>query len=154
MYLCFMNYPEGSHVPYLLTFQIGALNLRILRECNKIFKESNLPLEMDQIPVILSLYYLNGGTQQEVAQRIQRDKSSVNRTISFLQKNELVKASEDANDKRKTIIELTATGKKIAKKASELLENLDKSVTEVLTVKEKEQFQDMLLKLIAKVSAL
>ncbi|MDR6337717.1 DNA-binding MarR family transcriptional regulator [Filimonas zeae] len=149
-----MNYPEGSHVPYLLTFQIGALNLRILRECNKIFKESNLPLEMDQIPVILSLYYLNGGTQQEVAQRIQRDKSSVNRTISFLQKNELVKASEDANDKRKTIIELTATGKKIAKKASELLENLDKSVTEVLTVKEKEQFQDMLLKLIAKVSAL
>lgn len=149
-----MNYPEGSHVPHLLTFQIGALNLRILRECNKIFKESNLPLEMDQIPVILSLYYLNGGTQQEVAQRIQRDKSSVNRTISFLQKNELVKTSEDANDKRKTIIELTATGKKIAKKASELLENLDKSVTEVLTVKEKEQFQDMLLKLIAKVSAL
>jgi len=143
-----MNRNNESSVPALMLFQVGALYGKIYKQCDKIFKEKSFPFEMDQIPVILKLYYKGGASQQEICSALQRDKASVNRTVSFLLKRDIVKVIQDVADKRKTLVELTATGKKLAMQANKILEEFDASLFSVLTKEERKQFFSLMLKLI------
>lgn len=139
---------SNKPVPPLILSQIGFLYGRVYRACDKIFREKSFPLEMDQIPVIMTLYYKGGAFQQEISAQLHRDKASVNRTISFLLKKDIVKVIQDSNDKRKTIVELTASGKKMAKQAAIIIEEFDAFLVFALTEEEKKQFQSLMLKLI------
>jgi len=147
-----MNQDNGSSVPIFMTFQIGALYGRIHKECDKIFRERSFPLEMDQIPVVLRLYYKGGASQQEICSALQRDKASVNRTVSFLLKKDIVKVIQDSDDKRKTAVTLTTTGKKLAKQAHIILEEFNQLLTSVLTEEERKQFHSLILKLIGTIT--
>ena len=147
-----MNQDNEFSVPSLMTFQIGALYGRIHKECDKIFREKAFPLEMDQIPVVLRLYYKGGASQQEICSAIHRDKASVNRTVSFLLKKDIVKVLQDSADKRKTAVTLTTTGKKLAKQATVILEEFNQMLSSVLTEAERKQFHSLMLKLIGTVT--
>jgi len=143
-----MNPKNEYSVPSLMIFEIGALRNRILRDCNKIFREKEFLLEMDQIPVVLSLYYEGGASQQEICSRLLRNKASVNRTVSFLLNKDIVRVMQDLVDKRKTWIELTDAGKKLAGQAHAILEKYNVSLSSVLTKEESNQFHNLMLKLI------
>jgi len=143
-----MNQDNASSVSPFMTFQIGALYLRIHKECDKIFRKKAFPLEMDQIPVVLRLHYKGGASQQEICSALQRDKASVNRTVSVLLKKDIVKVIQDSADKRKTLVTLTTTGKKLAKQANIILEEFNQFMSSVLTEEERKQFQSLMLKLI------
>lgn len=132
----------------LTIFQIGTLYSRIYRGGAQLFREKAFPLEMDQIPVVMKLHYGGSASQQEICSNLQRDKASVNRTVSFLLKKDIVSVVQDTIDKRKTLVELTASGKKLAKQAEVILEEFDGELSSVLTKKEKEQFHSLMLKLI------
>lgn len=132
----------------LTIFQIGALHIRIFKEGARLFREKAFPLEMDQLPVLMKLHYGRSASQQEICFDLQRDKASINRTVSFLLKKGIVSVVQDATDKRKTLVELTASGKKLAKQAEVILEEFDEALSSVLTKKEKEQFHSLMLKLI------
>jgi len=103
---------------------------------------------MDQIPVVLTLYYKGGASQQEICSKLQRNKASVNRTVSFLLKKDIVRVMQDLTDKRKTLIELTQTGKKLAGQAHTILEKYNASLSSVLTKEEHNKFHNLLIKLI------
>jgi DNA-binding MarR family transcriptional regulator len=142
-----MNLTNESPVRPLLIFHVGILYNKIHRECGKIFREKGFPLEMDQIPVILKLYYKGGASQQEIGAGLQRDKASVNRTISLLVKRDIVRVIQDAADKRKTLVELTATGKKLATQANSILEEFDANLCTTLTEKERKLFYNTIFRL-------
>jgi len=148
-----MNRSTKRSLPPSMISKVGALYHGIFKECNKIFKEKGFPLEMDQIPVIALLHYKGGVSQQEICLNLQRDKASVNRTVSFLLKKDIVKVFRDADDKRKTLVELTAAGEKLATQASTILEEIDISLSSALTEKEKEQFYTIMPKLIEKITS-
>ena len=121
----------------------------MLREYDKAFREQNFPVEMDQIPVLLTLYYKNEGlTQQDICSDLQRDKASVNRTVAFLTKKDFANCVQDAIDKRKTRVELTAAGKELAAEAHTIIKKMDKTLTSGLTEKETVQFSTLVNKLI------
>jgi DNA-binding MarR family transcriptional regulator len=143
-----MNRTSEISVRPWVIFQIGVLYHRVYKECGKIFREKSFPLEMDQLPVVLKLYYEGGASQQEISLSSQRDKASVNRTVSFLLKKGLVKVVQDVADKRKTLVELTATGKKLARQADVMLEEFNEVLSSVLTKEERKQFHSLMLKLI------
>ncbi|NII29199.1 MarR family transcriptional regulator [Pseudoflavitalea sp. X16] len=136
--------------PPLMISLVGSLYGKMRRECDNIFREKEFPLEMDQIPVLMLLYYQEGASQQEISQKLQRDKASVNRTVSFLLKKDIVTVIQDTADKRKTRVELTATGKKLARQANTALEKFDTAFSSALTEEERKHFQDIMLKLIGK----
>lgn len=142
-----MNTKKETAAPNGIIFKIGALHHRILRDCNKLFREKEFVLEMDQVPVVLSLYYSGAASQQEICARLQRNKASVNRTISFLYDKNLVSVTQDIIDKRKTVIALTPAGKKVAAQAHAMLEKYNLDLSAVFTKKEQLQFQQLLLKL-------
>jgi DNA-binding MarR family transcriptional regulator len=143
-----MNPNNEYVVPGLMIFESGALYNKIHKDCNKIFREKEFLLEMDQIPVVLTLYYKGSASQQEICSRLQRNKASVNRTISFLLKKDIVRVIQDLADKRKTWIELTETGNKLAGQAHAILEKYNASLSSVLTKEESKQFHNLIRKLI------
>lgn len=135
-------------VPPSLVAQIGALYHRIYKECDKIFRGHDFPLQMDQIPVLLVLYYSGGASQKTIGTDLGRDKGSVNRTISVLLKKDFVKVIPDTVDKRKTHVELTANGESLAKQADVILGRFNAVLSSELTEEERKEFDKTMLKLI------
>ena len=143
-----MNNSNEFPILPLIIYQVGYLYHQTLRECDKNFRAKALPLQMDQIPVLFKLYYQGGASQQEISTALLRDKASVNRTISFLHKKDIVKVIQNVTDKRKTVVELTANGKKLAKQALAIIEEFDGYLSSALTKEERIQFPRLMQKLI------
>jgi DNA-binding MarR family transcriptional regulator len=144
-----MNSDNGhSARPPLMISRIGRLYAQLRKECDKIFRQQQFPVEMDQIPVLALLYYKDGLSQQEICSCLQRDKASVNRTVSFLSKRDMAKVVQDVTDKRKTRVELTAAGKELAIQVDAVVKKVDTILTSALTEKEVEQFYTLTNKLI------
>jgi DNA-binding MarR family transcriptional regulator len=139
-------------LPPLLLSQIGGLYKQIYKECDRIFRDIGFPLEMDQIPVLMLLYYHGSASQQEISVQLQRDKASVNRTVAFLAREDMAIVVQDATDKRKTSVELTATGKTLAKEANAVITTFDEGLTKGFSPEEKQQLHALLNKLIETVN--
>jgi DNA-binding MarR family transcriptional regulator len=143
-----MNRKVDHPAPPSLVAQIGALYHKMYKECGKIFREQGFPLEMDQVPVLMNLYYKGGSSQKDIVTDLARDKASINRTISVLLKMDLVKVIPDTVDKRKTHVELTASGEKLAKQADTILARFDAVLSSELTEQERKELDKTMLKLI------
>jgi len=143
-----MNHQVEHPAPPSLVAQIGALYNRIYKDCDKIFSGHNFPLQMDQIPVLMVLYYSGGVSQKTISTDLGRDKASVNRTISVLLKKDFVEVIPDTVDKRKTHVKLTASGESLAKQADTILVRFDEVLSAELTEEERKGFDKIMLKLI------
>ena len=133
--------------PKLTFFHIGHLFNNALRECGRILHEKNLPIDMDQVQVLLYIHYSASGSQQEIGRGVQRDKASVNRTIALLSRKGIVSIEPDKQDKRRTLIELTPLGKELAKQVEEILTEFDSTLTAPFTADERKQFSLLIDKL-------
>jgi len=147
-----MKRNQSSPAPPLLLRQIGGLHKKIYKECDRIFRELDFPLEMDQIPVLMLLYYNGSASQQEISASLFRDKASVNRTVGFMAREDMAIVIQDAVDKRKTRVELTATGKSLAKQANAVITEFDEGLTKGFSPEEKQQLHSLLNKLIETVN--
>lgn len=147
-----MNHKVEHPAPPSLVAQIGALYNRIYKECDKIFREHNFPLQMDQIPVLMVLYYSGGVSQKTICTDLGRDKASVNRTISVLFKKDFVKVIPDTVDKRKTHVKLTTSGESVAKQADAIVRRFDAVLSSELTEQERKEFDKTMQKLIGMVT--
>ena len=127
---------------------IGALRLKVLRECDRLFREKDFPLDMDQVSVLRLLYGSPGLSQKEIGALLQRDKASVNRTLSVFSEKGIVKVVTDKQDKRKTRIELTAEGKRLAKQTEAVLVKYEQHLASLLSEKEYQAFNFLLNKLL------
>lgn len=139
-----MNEEKQRPRPPLLIAQIGFLHNVMRKDCDRIFREQDFPLEMDQLPVLLSLYYSGGASQQEICSKLLRDKASINRTVTFLVTKGFVTTTPDSDDKRKTRVELTAAGRKLAQKANDILEKYDEKLSSAFTAAEKREFHRLM----------
>jgi DNA-binding MarR family transcriptional regulator len=126
---------------------VGALRLKTLKDCDKLFREKDFPFEMDQVQILMVLYYSKGLSQQEIGAQLQRDKASVNRTVSVFGKKGLVKVVPDEDDGRKTRVELTTVGKDLAKQTVAILIKYERSLAAALSDEEYHQFTFLLNKL-------
>jgi DNA-binding MarR family transcriptional regulator len=84
----------------------------------KIFiRQEKIPLKVEQLPVIMCIYDHGILCQQEIANAVFRDKSSVQRTVAKLAHQGLVEIRRN-RDKRKKSLVLSETGKAIVQKVS------------------------------------
>lgn len=73
-------------------------------------KEHQLNLSFEMLEVMSCLWKKDGINQQEIADQTLRDKSSMTYLLDRLVKRNLVKRTEDENDRRNKIIYLTEEG--------------------------------------------
>jgi MarR family transcriptional repressor of mepA len=127
---------------------IGALRLMVLRECDRLFREKDFPLDMDQVSVLRLLYNSPGLSQKEIGALLQRDKASVNRTITLFSEKGIVKVVTDKQDKRKTRIEFTMEGKNLVRQTDVILAKYEKKLASIFTQEEYQTFNLLVDKLL------
>jgi len=119
-----------------LFFQMHRINLIMFRLANKHLIAAEIPIKSEQIPVLISIYKGNNISQQEVANIIHRDKSSVQRTVIILQKKGLITIHPDKQDKRRNILSATKKGIAVAGKIGEIVRNVETEIMGVFDAEE------------------
>jgi len=107
-----------SELPETLGFTIIRTGKLLLKTINGSFVELTSEITFEQMGI---LYYISRNKekemiQQDLAEVMEKTKSAVLRSIDILEKKGFVKRTSVEGDRRKNMIELTASGKKIIEK--------------------------------------
>lgn len=120
-----MYYPKK---PFMATTQNAAILARELgrammemrnylrREIFKWLKENNIDISFELLEVLVVLYRKDGINQQEIADEIIKDKSSMTYLIDNLVRKNIVIRKEAGHDRRHKLIYLTKEGKALQRR--------------------------------------
>jgi DNA-binding MarR family transcriptional regulator len=117
-------------------FQIHRIKRAIFRRTNALMTEAGITLQLEQLPLLMILNQ-KSLSQRELSDKTMRDKSSILRSISALEKKNLVEVVKDKTDKRKNIVSLTDDGMNLAKNIRSLMKRAEEEVMSVFTPKER-----------------
>ena len=99
-----------------LAFLIGDVNHRIYQNITRIFRQNKYNVTLEQFSVLALLWYQDGLKQQEIAERLNRDKTTITRVVNNMIRQNLVVKIPDKTDLRATLIYLTNYGRQVQDK--------------------------------------
>lgn len=111
-----------------LVFQMHRIHTVMFRVANGLIQEASVPVKMEQLPILMSIYNCGSVSQQEVADIVHRDKSSVQRTVVVLEKKGLITVTQDPKDKRKNILRTTETGSFVALQIKDIIKKVEEEI--------------------------
>lgn len=112
-------------------YVIGTTRRLILRVLGAAFVKHNIPITIEQYIFLHALRSMEGDvTQQDMANHTCKDKSAVLRTIDVLEKQELVRRSQVAGDRRKNTIISTEKCDQLFERIFDIEEGIFKALTE------------------------
>lgn len=98
-----------ENIIYLCAYLTRRFNQRMQQG----FKAAGFDITSEQFTILTHLWYENGLTQQEIANRTDRDKTTVSRVVRNMIKGKLVAKEIHPNDSRSYMIKLTPYGRRI-----------------------------------------
>lgn len=122
-----------------LIFHMRQTHMAIFRLANKRIDDYSIPIKVEQMPVLMSLYVYGDLTQQEIAEFIKRDKSSVHRTTTFLESKGLIFYKKDPTDSRKKLVSLSDTGNFVALQIVDSVKVIEDEIAKAITDAPKEE---------------
>ncbi|GLZ06609.1 MarR family transcriptional regulator [Actinomadura sp. NBRC 104412] len=97
-----------------------------------------------ELGVLLVLAGHEPGSQQQVAQRLGVDRTTMVALLDTLEDKGLVSRHPHANDRRRNVVELTETGKKTVRQAIEASDKAEREFLAPLSPQDAERFRDAL----------
>ncbi|HEY0298879.1 MAG TPA: MarR family transcriptional regulator [Arachidicoccus sp.] len=131
--------PYLKELEGMLTLYIHSISQIIDKLGSEMMKEKKMPIDMDQLPVLMCVFLGEHLSQQEIATYAKRDKSSVKRTLTVFEKKGLIKIVPHAEDKRKTIVQTTDAGNFIAEQVRQMTHDAEEKIFSFLTKKAKKE---------------
>jgi len=110
-------------------------------------KEKNLDLTKEQMIVLKRLHDKNGQSQNELAFITLRNKSSLTRLLSNMEKKHYIIRKKSKNDKRINHVHLTDFGIETFKRVKPILKNMISTMEQNISASEKEQIISILKKI-------
>ncbi|MDR6403596.1 MULTISPECIES: MarR family winged helix-turn-helix transcriptional regulator [Chryseobacterium] len=110
-------------------------------------KANGFNITIDQWLIIKAILENPGITQNEIGDLAFKDNASVTRIIELLVKSEYIIRNINSDDRRKTNLDVTESGKEIIKKVQKLIENNRKTALKDVTKEELEIMNSALLKI-------
>jgi len=114
---------------------------------DKVFQNNNLDLNVEQFMLLKCLSFNDGINQQELSKIIDRDKTTIARLISKMEKKNMVLRVHSKEDKRVNNLYLTNLGKEILTKIKPHIEEINKSLLGSISFEEFELMKNVLAKL-------
>jgi DNA-binding MarR family transcriptional regulator len=102
-----------SNILYLC----GELSMVLHRRLTAAFRENDVRVTVEQFSVLTVLFYENGINQQELSQRLDRNKTTITRVIANMERSRMIVRKADETDARGKLIFLTAKGRAIQQQA-------------------------------------
>jgi DNA-binding MarR family transcriptional regulator len=114
------------------------LNIRIAMKqyVQRRIREDKLDLTYEMVQVLAVLWRKGELNQQEIADRVQKNKASLTSLLDNLAKRKLITRNEDPADRRNKIISLTDSGKEYEKQLEPLLNGFFQTLTKNLPGRE------------------
>lgn len=94
-------------------FHIGFVSQALRNNITKRFNDNGFDITFAQWPMLVALSHFENISQNEISKMMQRDKTTIARMLSLMEKNGLIKRLIDPFDKRNKIINLTDKGKEL-----------------------------------------
>jgi len=110
-------------------------------------KEMGFNITIDQWLIIKAILENPGITQNEIGDLVFKDNASVTRIINLMVKSEFITREVHTEDRRKTNLEVTESGKEIIGKVQKLVENNRKTALKNISKTELEIMNSTLLKI-------
>ncbi|MFT5833926.1 MAG: DNA-binding MarR family transcriptional regulator [Cognaticolwellia sp.] len=115
-------------------FLIARTHRTMLNTLQQRLADNGFDITSEQAIIIMTLYQEDGIAQQEIANAVFKDKSSVKRLIDNMERKNLIVRVPDQNDRRNKLIYLTHGGKALREEMSKVAicvlndaqENIDK----------------------------
>jgi DNA-binding MarR family transcriptional regulator len=104
----------------LYSFITGKASTAIARRLQRNFKQNGVEITIEQWSVLYHLWKQDGLNQQELCNATFRDKPSITRLVDNLEKLKLVKRISSKEDRRRNLIYLTETARKLQDQSMEL----------------------------------
>jgi DNA-binding MarR family transcriptional regulator len=99
-------------------------------------KESKMDISFEMIEIMACLWNKNGINQQEIADIVIKDKSSMTYLVDNLVKRNMVRREADENDRRNNLIYITREGRALQKKLNPwILEMYEKAASGIQKTK-------------------
>lgn len=110
-------------------------------------REHEVNISSELLEVLSQLWQRDGRNQQELADRVMKDKSSMTYLIDNLVKRDLVKRVEDETDKRNKLIFLTEEGLALRQRLMPWVEDIYVQASEGIKASELERALQMIKKM-------
>ncbi|AYZ11141.1 MarR family transcriptional regulator [Chryseobacterium arthrosphaerae] len=110
-------------------------------------KAHGFTITIDQWLIIKAILENPGITQNEIGDLVFKDNASVTRIIDLMVKSEYITRHVHPDDRRKTNLEVTASGKEVIQKVQDLVEKNRKTALKGITKDELEVMYSALLKI-------
>lgn len=124
--------------------KIRQLNTRLL---NKILKDKGITsYNGEQSKILYELWKKDNQSSKEISYKTGLALNTLTSMLERIEKQNLIIKNIDTQDKRKTIISLTETGKKLKKEFYEIVDEVAKNIFEGFSEKEIIIFEDYLEK--------
>lgn len=130
----------------ILMFKFKDLHRLMYNKANKLFTKEGMPLAIEQLPVLMVLFYKGTLSQQEIADTLDRDKSSVLRSAKSLQAKKLLEIAQNPFDKRKKMVQLTKDGQVLGASINEKIIKIDSVIFSCLSDEEKKTLDRLITK--------
>ena len=109
--------------------------------------KSGLDISLDQWMVLGPIWYLKNPSQKELSEFCLKDKTSITRIISTLEKKKFVVRVEDQIDKRMKRVVLTHQGRELFNHVLPIMEQTREEVKEGLTASDINTFKKVLIQI-------
>jgi len=113
----------------------------------ELFNKNDIDLTKEQMIVLKKLHNENGLSQNELAFLTLRNKSSLTRLLSKMEKKNYIFRKQSTNDKRINRVFLTPKGKHIFTKTKPVIKEMINTVEQHITIEEKKQMIKTLKKI-------
>ena len=110
-----MNAPSSlsTNIIYLCGEFSHVFHQMLTRE----FKANRIAVTVEQFAILATLFYRDGLSQQEVSDVLGRDKTTMARVISIMERENMILRVSNKDDNRGKLIYLTRKGRSIQQKA-------------------------------------
>jgi DNA-binding MarR family transcriptional regulator len=129
------------------------IGLRVTVVSNRYLYPLNAELERkykllrDDVAVINCLSITSATTAQEIVRYTGRPKNSISRAVAKLEAENVLRRKAHLRDGRASALHLTSRGKKLFSQIKHFFAELDRRLVEVLSEKEKNEFNRLLTKI-------
>ena len=100
-----------------IIYQCGEFSHKVHQLLTKQLKENNIPVTVEQFSVLATLFYQDGISQQAISDVLGRDKTTMARVISIMERDKLIMRAANKNDNRGKLIFLSKKGRLIQQRA-------------------------------------
>lgn len=118
-------------------FQVNRMRKAIFHRATVLMGEAGITLPLEQLPLLVILCKKGSLSQKELSDITLRDKSSVLRSISALERKGLLSVEQDASDKRRNNIVLTPEGNVLATRIKQFMRNAEEDALSVFPEEER-----------------